>query len=45
MVSEAAAIDLMTQAFSVVPGRYKRADVIMVADYYDPIQVCELVRK
>ena len=25
-------------------GGIKRADVIMVADWYDPIQACELVR-
>ncbi len=24
---------------------YKRADVIMWADYYDPVQLCELVRR
>ena len=24
---------------------YKRADVIMTADYYEPIQLCELVRR
>lgn len=23
----------------------KRADVLMVADYYDPVQLCELVRR
>jgi len=22
----------------------KRADVLMIADYYDPVQLCELVR-
>lgn len=24
---------------------YQKADVIMIADYYDPIQLCELVRR
>ena len=24
---------------------YKRADVLMTADYYDPLQLCELVRR
>jgi hypothetical protein len=32
----------MAKAF--VDGGYKRGDVIMWADYYDPERVCELVR-
>ena len=26
-------------------GRYNRGDVLMAADYYDPIQVFEIVRR
>lgn len=37
-----AVIDMAT-AFAA--HDYKRADVIMCADYYEPIRVCELVRK
>jgi hypothetical protein len=37
---EAALRDLC-RAFK--PGLYKRGDVLMSADYYDPIQVVELV--
>lgn len=33
----------MAKAFADRP--YKRADVIMWADYYDPLQLCELVRR
>jgi len=32
----------MTRAFAT--RKYKRADVIYWADYYDPLVVCELVR-
>lgn len=41
---ERIAIQRMSRAFAHHRD-YKRADVIMCADYYDPIQVCELVRK
>jgi hypothetical protein len=36
-----AAVMAMAKAFN--SGRYKRADVLLCADYYDPYQVCELV--
>lgn len=39
-----AAIKAMSEAFRTDPNA-KRADVIMTADYYDPLQLCELVRK
>jgi hypothetical protein len=34
----------MSAAFAA-NRNYKRADVIMWADYYDPVQLCELVRR
>lgn len=37
------AIKRMADAFA--EGRYKRGDVILTADYYDPVQVVELVKK
>ena len=37
------ALRRMAEAFS--EGTPKRADVIMWADYYDPEQLCELVRR
>ena len=40
----AAAIKAMTKGFAN-NGAYKRADVLLCADYYDPIQLCELVRR
>lgn len=40
----AAAIKAMAAAFSKDQFA-NRADVIMTADYYDPIQLCELRRK
>lgn len=41
--SYAIAVKRMAAAFA--EGDYKRADVIMWADYYDPEQICELVRR
>jgi hypothetical protein len=41
--SYATALRRMTEAF--VRGGYKRGDVIMWADYYDPERLCELVRQ
>ena len=38
------AVMRMAAAFAEFDG-YKRADVIMTADYYDPSQLCELVRR
>ena len=37
------ALRRMTEAFST--GNYKRGDVLMEADYYDPIRLCELVSR
>ena len=37
------AVRRMAAAFST--GDYKRVDVIMWAEYYDPVQMCELVRR
>ena len=42
-ISYRAALRRMAEAFS--SGRYQRADVLMTADYYDPVQLCELVRR
>lgn len=39
------AILRMAKEFAESTGHTKRADVIMWADYYDPVQMCELVRK
>jgi hypothetical protein len=36
-----AAVMAIAKAFN--SGHYKRADVLLCADYYDPYQVCELV--
>lgn len=36
------ALRRMADAFAT--GKYKRADVLMSADYYDPVMLCELVR-
>ena len=41
--SYAVAVRRMAVAFS--KGHCKRADVIMWAEYYDPVQLCELVRR
>jgi len=38
-----AAATAMVKAF--IGGGYKRADVLMTSDYYDPVQLCELVRR
>lgn len=38
-----AAIKRMAGAFA--EGSYKRGDVILTADYYEPVQIVELVRK
>lgn len=40
--SYAVAVRRMAAAFT--EGDYKRADVIMWAEYYDPEQMCELIR-
>ena len=37
------AVRRMATAFS--DSSYMRADVIMWADYYEPVQLCELVRR
>ena len=37
-------VALIRMAKEFATGRYKRGDVIMTADYYDPVQVCELTR-
>ncbi len=37
------AVMRMTQAF-LADHYVKRADVVMTADYYDPIQLCEITR-
>ncbi|MFM7010619.1 MAG: hypothetical protein ACKO0Z_15040 [Betaproteobacteria bacterium] len=37
------AVRVMAMAFT--SGNYKRGDVIMVADYYDPVIVTEIVRR
>ncbi len=37
------ALQRMVEAFG--EGGCHRADVIMWADYYDPVQLCELVRR
>jgi hypothetical protein len=37
------AVRIMAMAFT--SGDYKRGDVIMVADYYDPVVVTEIVRR
>ena len=37
------AIKRMAAAFA--EGGYKRADVVMYADYYDALQMCELVSR
>ncbi|KKM42277.1 hypothetical protein LCGC14_1563190 [marine sediment metagenome] len=40
------AVKAMAKAFAKPNhSMIKRADVIMTADYYDPVQLCELVRK
>ena len=41
--SRRAAIMAMAKAFAE-SFNIKRADVLMAADYYDPVQLCELVR-
>jgi hypothetical protein len=33
----------MTKAFAT--GHYKRADVLYWAEYYDPLVICELVKR
>lgn len=38
------AIQRMAAAFADNPN-YKRADVMVLAEYYDPLMVCELVRR
>lgn len=38
-----AALRRMTDAFA--SGHYHRADVVVMADYYDPEQLCELVQR
>ena len=38
------AIKRMAKAFAD-NRNVKRADVVMIADYYDPVQLCELVRR
>jgi hypothetical protein len=40
--SNTRALSDMVKAFAT--GRYKRADVIYVTDYYDPVVLCELVK-
>lgn len=37
------ALRRMADAFAT--GKYHRADVLMSADYYDPVMLCELVRR
>ena len=39
----ATAIRRMARAFAA--GRWQRGDVLVVADWYDPLVVCELVRR
>ena len=36
------AVRRMTEAF--IKSRFDRLDVVMTADYYDPVMLCELVR-
>ncbi len=43
MKSYARAIKRMAAAFAA--GKCKRGDVLRVQEYYDPIQVCEMVRR
>lgn len=43
-VSHAVAIRRMAKEFSS-SNRWKRGDVLIIADYYDPQQLCELVRR
>lgn len=38
-----AAVLAMAKEFAT--GLYNRADVLMTADYYEPMQICELVRR
>ena len=38
-------VALMRVATEFATDRYKRGDVIMTADYYEPIQICELVKR
>ena len=42
--SQAAAVKAMAAAFAK-NRRTNRADVLLCMDYYDPIQLCELVRR
>ena len=35
-----AALRRLTKAFET--GRYKRGDVLMISDYYDPVAICEI---
>ena len=37
------ALRRLAEAFGT--NHYKRADVVMYADYYDAVQLCELVRR
>ncbi len=32
-------------AMRFIEYRYQRGDVLMLADYYDPVQLCEIVRR
>lgn len=38
------AVMRMARAFAA-DRTVKRADVLMIADYYDPVKMCELVRR
>ena len=40
----AVAVKRMAVAFAA-SNAVKRADVLLMADYYDPVQLCELVRR
>ena len=40
--SQRKALRELADAFAT--GRYKRGDVLMAAEYYDPTPICEIVR-
>ena len=43
--SKSSTVAIMRMARAFAEHGYKRADVIMTADYYDPVHICELVRR
>lgn len=38
-------VAVMRMAAAFADHKYKRADVVMTAEYYGPVQLCELVRR